>query len=161
MKAVDQTRSFIVIVQSNVVPAEKITSSMMNFLDNVSDKLLAPLTSVDIELYVKGLADSRLEPDKQLAIEVTRNWSEIASGRFQYDRLKAEVAALLTIRKEDIVDYWDQLYKRERRILVSEIVPQIGPTSKKPELSSGYAGGVPSSVLGINDIDHLRQWRRF
>jgi len=156
VKAVDQTRSLNVIVQSNVVPAEKITSSMMNFLDTVSDKLLAPLTSVDIELYVKGLVDSRLEPDKQLAIEVTRNWSEIASGRFQYDRLKAEVAALLTIRKEDIVDYWDLLYKKERRILVSEIVPQIGPTSKKPELSSGYSGGVPSSVLGINDIDQLR-----
>jgi len=158
VKAVEQSRSLSVIVQSNVAPAEKITSSMIKFLDGVSDNLLKPLTSIDIELFVKGLVDRRLEPDKALAVEVTRNWSEIASGRFQYDRLQAEVAALLAIEKHDIVDYWDQLYAnaKERRILISEIVPRTGPTSKEPALSSGYSGGVPATVLGINDIDQLR-----
>ncbi|KAL7541746.1 hypothetical protein ACHAXR_011187 [Thalassiosira sp. AJA248-18] len=156
VKAVDQSRTLIVIVQSNVAPAEKITSSMIKFLDGVSETLLNPLTSIDIELFVKGLVDKRLEPDKQLAVEVTRNWSEIASGRFQYDRLQSEVGALLAITKQDIVDFWDQLYVKERRMLVSEIVPKLGPTSKEPALSSGYSGGVPAAVLGIDDIDQLR-----
>ena len=81
VRAVDQSRTLSVIVQSNVAPAEKLTASMVAFLDSVEEKLLKPLTAVDIELFVKGLVDSRLEPDKQLATEVTRNWSEIASGR--------------------------------------------------------------------------------
>ena len=156
VKAVDQTRTLSVIVQSNVAPAEKITYSMIKFLDDIRDRLLKPLTSIDIELFVKGLVDRRLEPDKQLAIEVTRNWSEIANGRFQYDRLQAEVAALLAITKEDIIEFWENLYVKERRMLVSEIVPKTGPTSKEPALSSGYAGGVPAKVLGIDDIEQLR-----
>jgi insulysin len=156
VKAVDQSRTLSVIVQSNVAPAEDITSSMIRFLDSVHNDLLKPLTSIDIELIVKGLVDRRLEPDKQLAVEVTRNWSEIASGRFQYDRLKAEVGALLSISKENIIEYWDKIYLKERRMLVSEVVPRIGPTSKEPALSYGYKGGVPTTVLGINDIDKFR-----
>jgi len=156
VKAVDQSRTLSIIVQSNVAPAEKITEAIVKCLDSVSEKLLNPLTSVDIELFVKGLVDRRLEPDKQLAIEVTRNWSEISNGRFQYDRLQAEVGALLSISKQDIIDFWDNLYVKERRMLVSEIVPRTGPTSKEPALSSGYSGGVPATVLGINDIEQLR-----
>ena len=113
------------------------------FLDGVNTELLTPLSAIDVELYVKGLVDRRLEPDKQLAIEVTRNWSEIASGRFQYDRLQAEVGALLSVTKQDIVEFWNNLYVKERRMLISEIVPKIGPVSKKvPLRSSGYVGGV-------------------
>lgn len=157
VKAVDLTRSLSVIVQSNVVSAEQITSAIVTFLDSVNSELLAPLSTIDIELFVKGLVDRRLEPDKQLAIEVTRNWSEIASGRFQYDRLQAEVGALLSLTKQDIVDFWNNLYVKERRMLISEIVPKIGPVSKKvPLRSSAYVSGVPISVLGIDDIEKLR-----
>ena len=159
VKAVAQSRTLSVIVQSNVAPAEKITKAMIEFLDGVADRL-TPLTSIDIELFVKGLVDRRLEPDTQLAVEVTRNWSEIANGRFQYDRLQAEVAALLSIQKQDIIDFWDQLYIKERRMLISEIVPKTGPTSKAPALSHNldkHACGDPlETELGINDIEQLR-----
>lgn len=91
-----------------------------------------------------------------MAAEVTRNWSEIASGRFQYDRQKAEVAALLAIKKQDILDFWTKIYKDERRMLISEVIPRKGPTSKEPALSSGYESGKPNAVLGINDIEKQR-----
>ena len=72
LKAVEQSRTLYLIAQSTVAPAEDISSAMIKFLDGVSNKLLAPLKSVDVELIVKGLVDRRLEPDKQLYIEVTR-----------------------------------------------------------------------------------------
>ena len=154
----DQSRTLSVIVQSNVATAEDLTTSMLKFLDSVGEKLIAPLTIVDIELYVKGLVDSRLEPDKRLAVEVTRNWGEIASGRFQYGRLQSEVGALLNITKQDIVDFWDKLYIKERRMLITEVVPKAGPVStKEPALGGAYKNGVPASVLGIKDIDKLRE----
>ena len=159
VKAVDQSRTLSVIVQSNIATAEDLTTSILNFLDEVSEKLIAPLTSVDIELFVKGLVDSRLEPDKKLAIEVTRNWSEIASGRFQYDRLQAEVGAFLSITKQDIVEFWQKLYVKERRILISEVVPKTGPVStKEPSLGGAYKGGAPTSDLGIRNIDKFREY---
>ena len=154
VKGLDQSRFLSAIVQSNVAPAEKLTSSMLTFLDGVRDKLILPLSSLDIELYVKGLVDRRLEPDKQLAVEVTRNWSEIAYGRFQYDRLQAEVAALLDISKDDILEFWDDLYNSESsRILVTEIVPRSGQASSKEPALSGNGG----KLLGINDVDGLRE----
>ena len=154
VKGVDQSRLLAAIVQSSVAPAEKLSSSVLSFLDAVHDKLLLPLNAVDIELYVKGLVDKRLEPDKQLAVEVTRNWSEIACGRFQFDRVQAEVAALLDISKDDVLEFWDELYNSESsRILVTEIVPRTGQaSSKEPALS----GNIETRVLGINDIDELR-----
>jgi len=157
IKAVEQTRTLSLIVQSNVAPAEKLTTSMLTFLDQVRKKYLEPLTSVDIELFVKGLVDRRLEPDKFLAVEVTRNWSEIANGRFQYDRLQAEVAALLTLSKNDILDFWDNLYGSERRMLVSEVVPRSGPaTSKEPAVKNGYSDGTNTLLLGVGDIEKFR-----
>ena len=159
VKAVDQSRTLSVIVQSNIATAEELTTSILKFLDDVSEKLITPLTSADIELFVKGLVDSRLEPDKRLAVEVTRNWSEIASGRFQYDRLQAEVGALLSITKQDIVDFWQKLYVKERRMLISEVVPKTGPvSSKEPSPGGSYKSGIPSSVLGIKDIDKFREF---
>jgi insulysin len=159
VKAIDQSRTLSLIVQSNIATAEDLTSSILKFLDDVSEKLITPLSSVDIELYVKGLTDSRLEPDKRLAIEVTRNWSEIASGRYQYDRLQAEVGALLSITKQDIVDFWQNLYVKERRILISEVVPKTGPVStKEPSLGGEYNGGIPVAALGIKDLQKFREY---
>ena len=154
VKGVDQSRFFSTIVQSNVAPAEKLTLCMVKFLDSVRDKLLLPLSSIDIELYVKSLVDKRLEPDKQLAVEVTRNWSEISNGRLQFDRLQAEVAAILDISKDDIIEFWDELYLSESsRILVTEVVPRTGQaSSKEPALD----GNAETRLFGINDIDQLR-----
>jgi hypothetical protein len=42
-------------------------------------------------------------------------------------------------------------------MLISEIVPSIGPSkSKAPSLGGDYQHGLPTSVLGINDIDSFR-----
>jgi len=42
-------------------------------------------------------------------------------------------------------------------MLISEIVPKTGQSSSKaPALSKGYSGGVPTTELGINDIERLR-----
>lgn len=41
-------------------------------------------------------------------------------------------------------------------MLISEVIPRKGPTSKEPALSNGYESGKPDTVLGINDIEKLR-----
>jgi secreted Zn-dependent insulinase-like peptidase len=50
------------------------------------------------------------EPDKILSAEVTRNWSEISYGRFQFDRIQREAAALLEVTKEDLLEFWDKYF---------------------------------------------------
>lgn len=169
LKAPDsRTRTLALIVQSSVVPVEKLTTEILKFLDSFKQQTLEPLNKGDLAMYVEGLIDRKTEPDKMLATQVTRNWSEIANGRFQFDRIQKEAATLLDVTKEDLLEFWDTIYAGDtRRILVTEIVPSTGPASSAaPPTRTGYVrraisdseptGGIK---LGIDDIERFRRDR--
>ena len=163
-RAVGKTKSLGFIAQSSTATNEKLTSEIMKYLDNVRPKFLENLGKGDFAVYVKSLVDRKLEPDKDLATETTRNWAEISSGRLQFDRPQREVAALLDLTKEDLLEFWDNFFVKDgRRVLITEIVPQVGKTSApKPALSSNPKSAdlnSPSLVLGIDDIDIYRRDR--
>lgn len=162
IRALGKTRFIGFIVQSSVATNEKLTKEILKFLDNVRPNVLEKLTKGDFAVYVKSLIDSKTESDKQLASEVTRNWGEIGSGRLQFDRTQREIAAALDLTKEDLLEFWDNLYVKDgRRILITEVVPQVGVASTQaPPRSTGYKSAeVPTGtgpILGIDDIDDFR-----
>ena len=51
-----------------------LSVEIINFLDSVEEKLLQKLSKANLAVYVKSLIDQKTEPDKDLAVEVTRNW---------------------------------------------------------------------------------------
>merc|ERR1712194_836473 len=166
VRSVGKTKTMGFIVQSSTAKNEKLTNEIMKYLDNVSSKYLEKIGKADFAVYVKSLIDRKTEPDKQLATETTRNWAEIASGRLQFDRSQREVAALLDLTKEDLLDFWDRLYLKDgRRVLITEMIPQVGATSTPPPpTSTGYTPNSASTtskssglVLGIDDIEIYRQ----
>ena len=53
IKAAGETRTISFIVQSSVVPSEALTIEILNFLDKVESTLLAKLSKIDFEVYVK------------------------------------------------------------------------------------------------------------
>lgn len=155
------TRTLSFVVQSSVAPSAKLTVEIINFLDSVESNLIEKLALGDLSVYVRSLIDRKTEPDKELSVEVTRNWNEIASGRLQFDRLVNEAAALLEVGKEDLLEYWRNLYSRDgRRMLITEIIPHRGEAaSPQPPPSSGYEPGdlfTPGLVLGIDDVPLFR-----
>ena len=154
------------IAQSSVATNDKLTSEILKYLDNVQPKLLNKLKKGDLVVYVKSLIDRKTEPDKKLASEVTRNWGEIGSGRLQFDRVQQEVAALLEVTKEDLLQFWERIYVNDgRRVLVTELVPQVGvASSQMPLKTTGYNRGKNPAqgdgpTLGIDDIDLFRKDR--
>merc|ERR1712086_110444 len=169
VRSVGKTKFMGFIVQSSTAKNEKLTNEIMKYLDNVRPKYLENLGKGDFAVYVKSLIDRKTEPDKQLATETTRNWAEISSGRLEFDRAQREVAALLDLSKEDLLEFWDNIYVNDgRRVLITEMIPQVGPTSSpKPPTSTGYSPLNPSStdskssslVLGIDDISIYRRDR--
>jgi insulysin len=167
VRPVGKTKTLGFIVQSSTAKAEKLTIEIMKFLDNIRGKALERLSKGDFAIFVKSLIDRKTEPDKQLATEVTRNWAEIASGRLEFDRAQREVAALLSIEKEDLLQFWDTFYMMDgRRILVTEMIPQTGvASSQAPAKSTGYIPSLNSIskssglVLGIDDIQRYRDER--
>lgn len=170
VKAVENTRAISFVVQSSVVSSEKLIEAVLKFLGDVRSKYLEPLNEGDVTVYSKNLLDKKTEPDKRLSTEVTRNWAEISSGRFQFERVQAEAACLIDITKEDILQFWDNVFIGEpggRRILITEVVPRTGPASSKlPPTSMGYASGninggksSQSLQLGVDDIEQFRRNR--
>ena len=147
-----------------MAPSAKLTVEIINFLDSVEEKLLQKLSKADLAVFVKSLIDQKTEPDKDLSVEVTRNWSEISSGRLEFDRLQKEAAALLTVSKEDLIEFWRQLYSGSgRKMLISEVIPKSGDASSElPPASTGYARGDQGTsglVLGVDDIVQFRRDR--
>jgi insulysin len=165
VKPVGKTKQMGFIVQSSTAKNEKLTKEILNFLDQIRPKFLETLPKGDLAVFVKSLIDRKTEPDKTLATEVTRNWAEIASGRLEFDRAQREVAALLSIEKSDLIDFWDRFYVKDgRRLLITEMIPQVGTASSStPPKSMGYNSSSVSKssglVLGIDDISKYRQDR--
>jgi len=152
------------VVQSSIVSADQLTDRIFAFLDSAKKNYLDPLSDADLALYVKGLILKRIEPDKKLSAEATRNWNEIATGRLTFDRLQREVRALLDVRKSDVTRYWDDLYiglSGGKRILVTEITPRSGKAqSSQPKRKIGYSYSAKGDdipiLLGIDDIESFR-----
>jgi insulysin len=164
VRAVGESRTLSFIVQSSVAPPSMLTVEMLAFLDSIDDRLFKDLPVADLDVYIKSLIDRKTEPDKDLSIEVTRNWSEIASGRLRFDRLQNEAAALLSVTKDALREFWEQLYAGDgRRLLVTEVVPIDGPASSTlPPTSTRYTFSdlyKEELTLGIDDIQQFRMDR--
>lgn len=165
VKGIADTRTLSFIVQSSIAPSDSLTVEILKFLDNIETTLLTKLSKADLDVYVKSLIERKTEPDKDLVVEVTRNWSEISSGRLQFDRLQREAAALLAIEKDDLIDFWRQIYASDdRRILIAEMIPRLGAAaSQAPPTTTGYGRqdfpADDSLVLGVDDIEQFRRVR--
>ena len=166
VRALAETRTLAFIAQSSIASVDKLSMEILKFLDGVQEKCLDPLNDGDIAVYAKALIERKTEPDKTLAAEVTRCWAEISSGRFQFSRLQKEASALLDVTKADIEDFWYKLYySGDRRMLISEIIPNVGPaSSRRPPKTMGYAGkgadnDTNSIKLGVDDIQKFRKDR--
>jgi len=163
IRAFGKTRILAFIVQSSVAPVEKLTTETLKFMDRIRDRL-EKLPKSDLSIFVKGLVDRKTEPDKMLAAEVMRNWSEISTDRLQFDRIQKEALALLDIQKSDLLEFWDRIYvSDESRVLITQVVPQSGPASSpSPPKTTGYASAANKTpppeglILGIDDIQAFR-----
>lgn len=160
VKTLSESRNLSFLVQSSTTPVEKLTSEILKFISNAKRNYLEPMTPSEIESLTKGIILRKTQPDKKLASEATRNWNEIATGRLQFDRREQEARALLTLRKDEILNYWDKYILGEgngRGMLVSENIPLKGPASSKQPPRSFKSHG--PNLLGVDDIPTFREDR--
>jgi len=90
---------------------------------------------------------------------------EIGSGRLEFDRTQREIAVLLELTRDDLLDFWSKLYLNDdRRVIITEMVPRVGPVSiAAPPTSmkglSSKVGITNNLILGIDDIEQFRKDR--
>jgi insulysin len=163
IKNIANTRTLSFIVQSSVQPSSSLTKEILNFIQSI-EGMIKQLSNADLASLVKSLISARLEPIKDLSVDVMRNWAEISSGKLQFDRLLQEVVALLdldeTSIKAELLETWRRMYGSGQRVLITEMIPQ---NEAAPLRTTGYGtNDYPrnSFILGVDDIEQFRQRQR-
>jgi insulysin len=161
VRGLANTRTLSFVVQSSVAPSAVLTLKILEFLDSV-EAMLEKLTPANLAVYCKSLIEGKTERDKDLSMEVERNWGEISSGRLQFDRLQREAAALIEVDKSELIEFWQRIFTRDgRRALIVEMIPRQGSAaSVLPPTTTGYQPGddnISGLVLGIDDIAQFRR----
>jgi insulysin len=164
VRGVGESRTLAFVVQSSAAESDELTINILAYLESALDMILKKLSAADFAVYVKSLIDRKTEPDKDLVVEVTRNWGEISSGRLQFDRPQLEASALLDLTRDDLLEFWKGLYSGNgRRVLICEVIPRGGPASSTlPPSTFGYKLmdlANESIALGVDDIEMFRRDR--
>mmetsp|Transcript_31133 Transcript_31133/g.39056 ORF Transcript_31133/g.39056 Transcript_31133/m.39056 type:complete len:566 (-) Transcript_31133:272-1969(-) len=123
LKRVQGITSLSLLVQSNVANPIDVTTKILNFVDSLESKL-EELSEQKFLAFRNGLIEKKLEPQKRLITATIRNWEEIITGEYLYDRPEQEANILRSLTKDNIIEYYKNHMKstgKERRVLVSQV----------------------------------------
>jgi len=96
-----------IIVQSERHPAY-VDDRIEQFLLQMKEHL-ENLTEEEFDRHKEALAAQRLEKPKRLSALSARFWAEITSQQYNFDRAQIEVAYLHTLKKSDIIKFFNDL----------------------------------------------------
>ncbi|XP_023349393.1 nardilysin [Eurytemora carolleeae] len=95
--------SITVNTQATKYTAEHVDERIENFLDQF---VLNHLHEEKVLYAANSLAKLKVRADVTLEEEVSRNWNEIVSKEYLFNRYEKEVVSLAEIKVEDVVEYF-------------------------------------------------------
>lgn len=95
------------IVQGAVLDPLGVLGRIDDFLAGARAQLAAQ-SEAALQEVTASLAESRLVRAQQLAEATDRNWSEVLSREFQWDRPVLEAAAIRKVSRADVLDVFDR-----------------------------------------------------
>ncbi|KAL0867024.1 hypothetical protein Bca101_046142 [Brassica carinata] len=98
------------IIQSSVKGPGHIDSRVESLLKDLESKLYK-ISDEEFKSNVTALIDMKLEKHKNLNEESSFYWREIKNGTLKFNRKDEEVAALRELKKEELIDFFDEYIK--------------------------------------------------
>ncbi|KAG7561204.1 Metalloenzyme LuxS/M16 peptidase-like [Arabidopsis thaliana x Arabidopsis arenosa] len=98
------------IIQSSVKGPGHVDSRVESLLKDLESKLYK-MSDEEFKSNVTALIDMKLEKHKNLSEESLFYWGEIQEGTLKFNRIDAEVATLREIKKEELIDFFDEYIK--------------------------------------------------
>ncbi|RAL37378.1 hypothetical protein DM860_000072 [Cuscuta australis] len=98
-------------VQSSEYDPVYLQGRIDNFINSVKE-ILDDLNDDSFQNYKSGLVAKLLEKDPSLAYETNRLWGQIVDKRYMFDMSEKEAEELKTIRKSDLIE-WYQTYLQQ------------------------------------------------
>nr|CAB3255185.1 insulin-degrading enzyme [Phallusia mammillata] len=107
--------------QNSKFSVEQLTETMVDFLHNVFYSLLKKMSPEEFQEHVDALDALKKVDDTQLEEEVNRNWDEILSRDFVFDRLKREIKELETVTHRDVLSLYESIVLSQPRQLTIQV----------------------------------------
>lgn len=137
IKSIDGVLNLSFVVQSSVVDVDDISMRIQSFLDSFEGVLKTQIKENDVNSVKEGLINKKLEPDKRLDQEASRNWEEIVLELYRYNRKLKEAEMLRKINKKDLIAFFETYIKRDpnlkngkeskRRLVTCQSISQNNP----------------------------------
>ncbi|XP_043555138.1 nardilysin-like isoform X1 [Chiloscyllium plagiosum] len=124
--------SVTVETQASKFNTELVDNKIEEFLQSFSAKL-ATMSQESFSSQVTALIKLKLCEDTHLGEEVDRNWDEVFTQQYLFDRLVHEIRALQSFTKEDLVN-WFRTHKEHKSKKLS--IHVTGHGQHEPDLTN-------------------------
>lgn len=141
--------SVTVATQATKYNSELVDKKIEEFLSCFGDKI-KHLTEEAFSTQVTALIKLKECEDSHLGEEVDRNWNEVVTQQYLFDRLAREIEALKSVTKSDLVS-WFQTHRSSKKKVLSVHVVGCGKHEGDAEVSSASEAQNSSS----GEIPHL------
>lgn len=105
---------------------ENFRCELISIIENMSDD--------DFDAIKASLAKNKLNEDNKLSEEVQRNWAEITTDEYEFDRPHREVEYLSTITKSQLLEFYLTHYGDNERKLSVQVIGNA--QGNEPDLSN-------------------------
>ncbi|KAK1679676.1 hypothetical protein QYE76_040524 [Lolium multiflorum] len=145
------------IIQSTVKDPFNLDARVEAFL-KMFEVTLHQMPDAEFKSNVNALIDMKLEKYKNIREESAFFWGEISEGTLKFDRKEAEVAALRELKKEELIEFFDNHVKvgaPEKKILSIQVYGCLHSSDYEKILHDAP----PPHWHGITDIFSFRRSR--
>lgn len=127
-----------VVSQENKFTSEHIDDRIEVFRGEFVN-IVNKLTEAEFEQFRETLIKLKMTDDNHLRDELTRNWAEVTTDEFIFDRHLKEVECIRTITKEEFIQFYVNHFKADTRKLSVQVIgnadvaAENGKTQVEPE----------------------------
>lgn len=100
---------------------DHVDERIENFRNELAS-IIETMPDDDFNAIKASLAKIKLNEDNKLSEEVQRNWAEITTDEYEFDRPHKEVECLSTITKEQLLEFYRTYYGDNERKLSVQVI---------------------------------------
>ncbi|WVZ66425.1 hypothetical protein U9M48_015640 [Paspalum notatum var. saurae] len=145
------------IIQSTVKDPASLDARVENFL-KMFEETVYQMSDAEFKSNVSALIDLKLEKYKNIREESTFFWGEISEGTLKFDRKETEVAALRELKKEELIEFFNDHVKvnaPQKKILSIQVYGGL----HSAEYQTIVQNAPPPPSCEITDIYSFRRSR--
>lgn len=121
---------------------ERFREELVGIIERLSDE--------DFAQFKDSLAKAKLTMDNTLEDEIKRNWAEITTGEYIFDRAQREVEVLGSITKEEVLSFWRKYSGANERKLSIQVIGDSNARAQRDE-----AEPVDDSVTDFDNLQYV------